>query len=160
MIKEEVRTWAALAEIVGTVAVVVSLVFVIRSIDQNTKAIEAAEINNIFAAWRESVFVPVLSDPALAVTIAKARGGDPLSPGEQIQWATYVSSKLDIWSQIHGLYESGIVSQENWESWDGGFWVHWDRDEMPSIWSNNREIYGETFRQHIETVSKQRGSKN
>ena len=160
MIKEEIRTWAALAEIVGTVAVIVSLVFVVRSIDQNTKAIEATEVNNIFSAWRESVLVPLLCDPALAVTIAKARGGDPLSPGEQIQWATYVGSKLDVWSQIHGLYESGIVSQENWESWDDGFWVHWDRDEMASTWSNYREIYGGTFRQHIETVSTQRGSEN
>ena len=114
MIEEKVRTWAALAEIVGTVAVIISLVFVIRSIDQNTKAIEATAMDNINAAWRESVLTTTLNNSPFAATIAKARGGDPLSPGEQVQWSTYMAAKLDIWSQMHDLYESGIVSQENW----------------------------------------------
>ena len=160
MIKEEIRTWAALAEIVGTVAVIISLVFVIRSIDQNTKAIEATAMDNIGAAWRESVFTTTLNDSALAETIAKARVGEPLSPGEQVQWSTYMAAKLDIWSQMYGLQESGIVSQSSWESWDNGFWVHWDRDQMASHWATNREIYSEPFRQHIDTVSKQRESEN
>ena len=156
----KVRDWAAYAEIIGTVAVVISLVFVVQSIDQNTRAVEAAEMNNIYAGWREAVIVPVLNDPDLADTIAKARAGDALTPGEQIRWDIFVGGKMDNWSQLFNLHENGVISTEVWQGWDGGFWVHWDRDEMASAWARNREIYGEAFRQHIDTGSKQRGSKN
>ncbi len=160
MIEEKVRTWAALAEIVGTVAVIISLVFVVQSIDQNTRAVEAAQMNNIYTGWREAVQVPILSDPVLADTIAKARAGDALTPGEQIRWDIFVGGKMDNWSQMFNLHENGVISTEVWQMWNVGFWVHWDRDEMASKWATNREIYGEAFRQHIDTGSKQRGSKN
>ena len=48
-----VREWATYAEIIASIAVVISLVFVVKSIDQNTKAIEAAEMNNINAGRRD-----------------------------------------------------------------------------------------------------------
>ena len=91
----KVRDWAAYAEIIGTVAIVISLVFVVQSIDQNTRAVEAAQMNNIYAGWREAVIVPILNDPDLADTIAKARTGDALTPGEQIRWDMFVAGKMD-----------------------------------------------------------------
>ncbi len=156
----KVRDWAAYAEIIGTVAIVISLVFVVQSIDQNTRAVEAAQMNNIYAGWREAVIVPILNDPDLADTIAKARAGDALTAGEQIRWDMFIGAKMDNWSQMFNLHENGLISTEVWQGWDGGFWVHWDRDEMASTWARNRGIYGEAFRQHIDTGSQQRGSEN
>ncbi len=154
------RDWAAYAEIIGTVAVVISLVFVVQSIDQNTRAVEAAQMNNIYTGWRETAIVPILSDPDLADTIAKARAGDALTPGEQIRWDTFVAGKMDNWSQMFNLHENGIISTKVWQEWEGGFWEHWDLDEMAPRWTSIRENYGETFRQYIDTESKQRASKN
>jgi hypothetical protein len=156
----KVRDWAAYAEIIGTVAVVISLVFVVQSIDQNTRAVEAAEMNNIYAGWREAVIVPILHDPDLADTIAKARAGDALTPGEQIRWAAFVGGKMDIWSQMFGLHQDGVISTEAWQEWEGGFWAHWDIDQMASTWARHRGMYGEAFRQYIDTDSKERGSQN
>ena len=70
MKKSGVKKWAAIAEIAGTVVVIVSLLFVIQSIDQNTKAIEAAEANNIWAAWREVGIMPVINNPEFAAVYA------------------------------------------------------------------------------------------
>ena len=53
MIREEVRTWAALAEIAGTVVVIVSLVFVVRSIDQNTNTVVSHLVLNSGNEQRE-----------------------------------------------------------------------------------------------------------
>ena len=156
----KVRDWAAYAEIIGTIAVVISLVFVVQSIDQNTRAIEAAEMNNIYAGWREAVFVPILNDPDLADTIAKARAGDALTPGEQIRWDTFVSGKMDIWSQIFNLHENGVISTEVWQMWNVGFWWHWEIDGMTSRWAAVRQVYGEKFRSHVEAGQERRESRN
>ena len=156
----EVRDWAAVAEIIGSVAVVISLVFVVKSIDQNTRAIEAAGMNNIYGGWREVAQISILNDGDLADTIAKARAADALTPGEQIRWGAFVGGKMDIWNQMFDLHQNGLISTEAWQEWEGGFWVHWDIDDMASTWASRREVYGETFRQYIDTESKQRGSKN
>ena len=50
MKNSSVKKWTTIAEIAGTVAVIVSLSFVIRSIDQNTRAFETAEADNIWEA--------------------------------------------------------------------------------------------------------------
>ncbi len=156
----KVRDWAAIAEIMGSVAVVISLVFVVKSINQNTKAIEASEINNIYGGWREVAQVPILNDPDIADTIAKARATGALTPGEQIRWAAFVGGKMDIWSQMFGLHQDGVISTKAWQEWEGGFWAHWEIDQMASTWASRREFYGETFRQYIDTESKQRGNEN
>ncbi len=153
-------TLSAWVQIFTNVIVITGVLLIVYEIRQNTRAIEAAETNNIYAGWREAVIVPVLHDPDLADTIAKARAGDALTPGEQIRWAAFVGGKMDIWSQMLNLHENGVISTEVWQEWEGGFWEHWDIDEMASRWASNREIFGEAFRQHIDTGSKQRGSKN
>jgi len=160
MSTRKIKDWAAYAEIVASAAVVVSLAFVVQSINQNTKAIEASEMNNINAGWREAVQIPVLENPILADTIAKARAGEALTPREQIQWNTFVSAKMDIWSQIFNLHQNGVISTEAWKGWEGGFWVHWANDGMASTWPGMREIYGESFRHYIDLENKQRGSGN
>ena len=46
--KLTLRDWAAIAEIVGTAAIVVSLVFVIQGLNQNTKALQVANLNQTY----------------------------------------------------------------------------------------------------------------
>ncbi len=95
MKNKSVKKWAAIAEIAGTVAVIVSLVFVIRSIDQNTKAIEAAESNNIWAAWREVGVLPIINNPEFAAVYAKVRDSESHSATEHIQWDRYQAGVSD-----------------------------------------------------------------
>jgi len=144
---------AIYAEIIGTIAVVISLVFVVKSIDQNTRAIEAAEMNNINTGWRDAVQIPILTDPQLADLVAKARSGESLSSGELIRWRTFVSAKMDIWYQIFNLHQSGVVSDEAWKDWEGGFWVHWETDDMASMWPDERSIFDPDFQRYIDTES-------
>ena len=160
MSTSNIKDWAAYAEIVASAAVVISLLFVVQSINQNTKAIEAAEMNNINTGWRDVVQVSILSDPELAETIAKARAGDALTPGEQIRWDTLVSAKMDIWAQLFDLHQNGVISTEAWQGYEGGFWVHWKADEIASTWTSRREIYSEAFRQYIDAESRQRANKD
>ncbi len=95
MKNSSVKKWTTIAEIAGTVAVIVSVSFVIRSIDQNTRAIEAAEANNIWEAWREVHVLPVINNPEFAAIYAKVRDSENLSATEQIQWNRYQAGVSD-----------------------------------------------------------------
>jgi len=141
---------ASVAEIVGTVAVVISLIFVVRSIDQNTRAIEAAEANNIWQAWRQTAQLPVINNAEFAAVYAKAWNSQPLTEVEQIQWDRFLGAQIDIWAQLFDLHSSGLISQDLWNYWDTGFVQGWTagHDDM---WRRYRGAYDTDFQAHIDS---------
>jgi len=142
---------AAIAEIAGTVAVIVSLGFVVRSIDQNTKAIEVAESNNICAAWREVGILSAIDNPDFAAVLAKVRNSESLSDVEQIQWDRYQAGGFDIWAQLFDLYKDGLISQEKWEYWDGGYCRIWQRNQYDQAWDQVAGAYDPDYQQYINS---------
>ena len=151
MKKPSIKNWAAIAEITGTVAVIVSLVFVVRSIDQNTKAIEAAEANNIWEAWREVGVLPVINNADFAAVYAKAEGSESLSAAEQAQWDFYQGAQFDIWAQLFDLYRDGLISQKKWDYWDNGYWRNWQQNQYDQAWEQIAGAYDPDFQQYINS---------
>ena len=78
--------WAAIGEIIGTVAVVISLLFVVFSLNQNTAAIHGSTENIIFEMHADLTNQFML-DPTLAEILVKMRGDSPqLSAIEAVRW--------------------------------------------------------------------------
>jgi hypothetical protein len=152
----KISDWASVAEIIGTVAVVVSLVFVVRSIDQNTKAIEAAEANNIWQAWRETAQLPVINNADFAAINSKVLNSQPLTDVEQIRWDKHMSAQIDIWAQLFDLQRNDLISQELWKYWDDGFVQDWGAGHE-SIWQRIRGAYDPDFQAHVESNTQQMG---
>ena len=148
--KRHLSDWASVAEIIGTIAVVISLVFVIKSIDQNTKAVEAAEANNIWQAWRETAQLPLVNDPSFAAINAKVESSQPLTNVEQIRWDTFIAAQIDIWAQLFDLQRNGLISQNIWSYWDVGFVQAWS-DGHSRVWRKNRGIYDPSFQSYVES---------
>ncbi len=76
MKKLNLGEWAAIGEIVGTIAVVVSLLFVVLSLSQNTAAIHGSTENIIFEMHAELANQFML-DPTLAEILVKMRSENP-----------------------------------------------------------------------------------
>jgi len=147
---QRLSTWTGIAEIVGTAAVVISLAFVIRSIDQNTKAIEAAEANNIWQAWREAALLPVINNSDFAAINAKVLNSEALSDVEQLQWDRYLGGQIDIWAQLFDLRSNDLISEDIWSYWDLGFVRSWDPSHE-RVWERSREIYDPEFQVYVDS---------
>ncbi len=72
MKKIKLADWAALAEVIGTVGVIVSLIFVAFSINNNTSEFKAAQANQLYESSRE-VELAVASDNEWARIIVKGQ---------------------------------------------------------------------------------------
>jgi hypothetical protein len=113
--------WAAAGEIVGTVAVVISLLFVAYSINRNTDATQASSENILFERHTELANQFML-DPTLAELMVKRRNGDPdMTEVEVIRWEKYELNMLDIWALAHSRYKRELLSEDQWETWDRYF---------------------------------------
>ena len=121
MKKFTLTEWAAAGEIVGTVAVVISLLFVAYSINRNTDATQASSENILFERHTELANQFML-DPTLAELMVKRRNGDTdLTEVEVIRWEKYELNMLDIWALAHSRYQRELLSEDQWETWDRYF---------------------------------------
>ncbi len=121
MKKLTLTEWAAAGEIVGTVAVVISLLFVGYSINRNTDATQASSENILFERHTE-LANHFLLDPTLAELMVKRRNGDTdLTEVEVFRWEKYELNLLDIWALAHSRYQRELLSENQWETWDRYF---------------------------------------
>lgn len=121
MKKLSLTEWAAVGELIATLGVVISLLFVAYSINRNTEVNQASTENLIFEQHAELANL-VMADPSLANILAKMRGATPeLTPVEAIRWEKYQMNLLDIWAMAYMRHRDDLLSDDQWKAWDGYF---------------------------------------
>lgn len=121
MKKMTLTEWAATGEIIGTVAVVISLLIVAYSIDRNTVATHASNENILFERHAELANQFML-DPTLAEIMVKRRNGDTdVSEVEAVRWEKYELNLLDIWAMAYNRHQRELLAENQWNAWDTYF---------------------------------------
>jgi hypothetical protein len=105
-----ITEWAAIGELIGTAAVILSLIFVVYSIRQNTAAIQGSTENLLFERHTELANL-FLADPMLAAILVKMRGEAPvLNEIEAVRWEKYQLNLLDIWALAFNRHEAELLA--------------------------------------------------
>ncbi len=103
------------------VGLLVSLLLVVYSINQNTVALRGATGNLLFElhADLQSTF---LEDASLAAIVVKLEGSDPqLTDVERVRWTKYRHNLLDLWAMAYQRHLEGLMTEEEWDAWNQYF---------------------------------------
>lgn len=147
----ELTEWSAIAEIVGTTAVVISLLFVGYSINRNTKELQAANENFLYEV-QETRRGDEASNPQLAALVVKAQSGGELSPGEQRQYFSHIIRGLNVWELAYERFKDGLLSADTWPTWDRMYADQARRDFPKEWWEEARLWYGDDFAAHVDAA--------
>jgi hypothetical protein len=144
--------WAAIGELVGTAAVVISLLFLAYSVGQNTEAVQGSMENLIFEqhAVLQNHFI---TDPTMAELYVRMGGEDPqLTDIEQVRWDTHQVNFLDLWALAFTRHEEGLLADDPWSGWNVYFiYVFSKGPEKLSFerWNELSFGFGPTFWTHV-----------
>jgi hypothetical protein len=118
MRKLNLSEWAHVAEIAGTIGVVVSLLMVVYSLERNTVAISGSGANEIFDGLRE-IQVAVLSNREL-VEITARGSADPgsLSAVEMDTYEMWAAMHLDLWDRMSIREIEGLINPAASAPWN------------------------------------------
>lgn len=143
------KDWAAIAEIVGTIAVVISLVFVIRSVNRNTAELRTA--NDAFMyELADSQLGSIAADPDLAVRYARAGYGLDFSDSTEAQMFWTKMRDMNMWEASYYWHADGFFSDRQWAGWNESF-SSTVRNEFPETWWQSVRInYAEDFSKHVD----------
>ena len=154
MKKFQLTDWAAAAEIAGTLGVIVSLMFVVFSVNNNTIEVRASHRNYIYDSSRE-VELAVASDDEWSRIVVKGRKkGEQLSEIEQYRYDAYLVSTIDIWAVMLERYNDGLMAVSTIDGWDQYF-IEWARRNVSeSDWQRIKWQYldDDIITQKIESV--------
>ena len=155
MKKLTLTEWAAAGDIVGTITVVISLLFVGYSINRNTDATQASSENILFERHTD-LANQFMVDPSLAALMVKQRNGDSdLTDIEIIRWEKYQLNMLDIWALAHSRYTRELLSADQWMTWDRYF-THMFSNESEAIskarWEGLGYGFDAEFWDHVGAV--------
>ena len=151
MRKWTLQDWAAIAEIVGTVAVVVSLLFVVHGLNQNTKVLQVANLNQIYDR-SDSLNGDIAASPELAsFYVREVFGVDGLGP-EESQFAIVMRRELNQWEQFWYWNRDGVIDNDVWEDWDAYYAEHLSDNFSKELWSGIRSYYHPDFSSHVDHI--------
>ena len=152
MRKLSLSDWASLAEVAGAIAVVISLVFVVLSLDRNTAAITSQVGDTSYEAIRELNLL-LLSNPELfEITTKAAADIDSLDANELEKYKIWVHVYIDLWERFYDWDVSGVIG-EDYGGWHEYFSAWTGRHVTRELWDDIKwQFTNPAFNDQVEAA--------
>jgi len=114
-------------ELIGIVAVVVSLLILGYEIRQNTDTSAAQAIFELNESARQTLFQEA-TDPDLALLISKAQNDfGTLSEHERYMYSRWVFAYINLYESAWRYHKRGVISDAEFDGWKTSYCGHMDR---------------------------------
>lgn len=151
MPKLNLKEWAAVSEIIASIGVIVSLLFLAYSVQKNTVQTQAANDNFLYelqyARTRD-----ITANPGVAALYTKLRLGEELTEIENTQLLWDNLQQLGTWEIAFVRHRDGVYSDSRWEAWDMYFRAALPETFAKDHWVEVRHWYEEDFRDYVDSV--------
>ena len=145
----DIKTLAAVAEIAAAVGVIVSLVFVVISLNQNTAALQSIN-DNLLYEFQDSRLDNVTSVPGFAEVLLKHTNGEKLSEAEALKLDYWMLRELNMWELAYIRYREGLMPPAQWVAWEASFTNRLLSYLDQAKWNTWKDSYGMDFRDHVD----------
>jgi hypothetical protein len=149
MKKLNLTQWAAVAEIIGTAAVILSLLFVAHSINRNTAEIRLSNDTFLYQT-NDSSLAEIAKDPEMAVFFAKRDFGLEFAAPELARAFYFKFREVNQWEQAFYWHKDGLFSDRQWDGWNRSFSSGFAATFPEEWWRAIKHFYAEDFAGHVE----------
>jgi len=130
MNSEKLHTWALVAEIVGGIAVVLTLLFLALQVRENSNLIRA----NAFADNMQSIIdwrIAAVSDEEAVETISKRfNQGDT----EALRYNFWFQTMWNIYEKTYYTYQYGLIGEAEWQRFYDNICANYSMEVSNNVW--------------------------
>ena len=143
--------WAHVAEIVGAVAVIVTLAYLAVQIEQNTIAVEASTRQGRLDYGRQQTEL-LITQPGLAkLVMAAEKDADNLTDEEELLFYEFTTWRMATWELTYQEYVDGLLDEETWAAWDGYYLLFAkDKPGYRKFFNDTRPQWDSRFMAHVD----------
>lgn len=144
------QDWAAFAEIVGAIAVVLTLLYLAIQVRQNTKAIQSTNAMTVHTNIQDLAKGPT-DDRELGDIILRALDGSKeLKPEEKLAAYAWFFIMLKTGELAHIQYRNGELDEQYWEASLVFFRAYWQTPGFKLYWADRKGAFTPSFRSAVE----------
>jgi len=150
--KRSLQDWASIAEIIGAVAIVLSLIYVAYELRENTRALQATSRQAL--GDQDLAFFQTLLDPSiLAGAYDKKRRGEDLSDLEISQLQERQHLNFRIFEHAYSLYRMDALEDREWERYERVVSINICTNEIAKgMWPRYEKGFDPEFREVVDSA--------
>jgi hypothetical protein len=139
-----------LAQIMGAVGVLASLIFVGLQIRQNTQSQHVVAVESLAAAIA-AINVPAMESPLLGTALAKAlKDWGAASHDERVVAHYFLFSFFKLHEQAWYQHESRVLDPEQWSGWENLIRTYYHSPGIQQVWwPSRRHAFSPQFQAYL-----------
>jgi len=152
MRKLDLHEWSAVAEIVGTVGIVVSLLFVAYTVNRNTVELRSAN-ENAQLQLNDEIIAGLLGNTDVFAIVDKRSNGQELSQVEEWGMTVFTTRQLNVWEMAFYRHLDGVFSPERWDAANAGYasgLIDGFSACNHACWEKHKVGFGVEFARHVD----------
>lgn len=147
----DLKKTALLAEIIGGVGIIVSILYLALEVSENTTN---TRISNHIALIEQAGELKYLrmTNPDMAEIVLKGLDNKTnLSEVDQFRFQSYASQAFDLWETAFLMNESDVLPAETWEIWHFAWCKALKAPGYRAMWDEGmRNNYTDRFRSNVD----------
>ncbi len=148
---------ANLAEVVGVILVIASLIYVAKQLRQNTNAIRAQSRQSVLTASQAELFMTI-EQPSITVSIGNS---DSLSEEEQVSVASYLFAIFRAREFAWLQHNNGVIDDTQWSTEFAVLLFFIDSQRVRDWWANvGQSAYGDEFVAFVKDLCEEHSPTN
>lgn len=155
MKKLNLDKFASIAEIVSSIAIIISLIYVAYEFNRS-KTLTNRDVENILYERMYKMDQLLIENEDLANLVLKASvSTDELTPAEKMRYLAFEHIFYDSWESAWYYYSEEILEKPNWDSWNSWF-ISETKNKPILSWEGNRKNYSGKFLEFVNNVFSQK----
>lgn len=147
----EPSRWSRITEVVGTVAVVLSLIYVGLQVRQNTAAIQTSTSQDVYELNQEQGLLMESAEFA-GIMLQASRDLAGLSPVDSVRYRNYLNVTLNVFEAVYTNELQGTMEPHMAAGWLHGMGRLRCQSGMPAYWAAVRNSYHRAFRAAMDSA--------
>ena len=137
--------YANLAEILGTAAIIVSLIYVAIQIRQHTRVTKLSTAQNVSSDMRESLSVLANDGTMASIHLRAMKDVASLAPEEKHRFYIYVNNIYKVYENAYYQNLQGAMDPYMWHAVVGNLLIGKDSSGYKSFWRDRKQIFSKAF---------------
>ncbi len=134
------------ASVIGVVGGLVSLVFLVRSVRRNARAIEGSTVQSLMN-FEKDVYAMIAADAGLYLKGCETP--EKLKPADRLKFKRIVSTQMSMFYSAFAQHSEGLIDDEVWEAYANALRTYLKPAGFRATWQAMELHYPRSFREMI-----------
>ena len=155
MKKPKLEIVVSIAEIISSLAIVVSLFYIANEF-QRSNTLTNRDVENIIYNRMLEMDRLIIENADLAKLVLKASDNPgQLDPDEQMRYLAFEHIFYDTWESAWYYHNEGTLEEQNWNSWNSWF-ISATKNKPLLSWKGNRKNSNGKFLEYVDNLFKEK----